>query len=83
MITKDGWKLITYPTIDVKRLYNLKKDPSEMTDLASNPEYAGKLKLLSTALARLSADMDDPGIGQKAVSDDSRKKKIRKKKTAK
>jgi arylsulfatase A-like enzyme len=34
MVTKDGWKLISYPGINVTRLFDLKADPQEMNDLA-------------------------------------------------
>ncbi len=60
MITKEGWKLIYYPTIKVNRLYNLKTDPMEMTDLATNPEYADRVKQLHAELVSLSAELNDP-----------------------
>ncbi|MCF7848284.1 MAG: sulfatase-like hydrolase/transferase [Kiritimatiellales bacterium] len=60
MITKDGWKLIHYPTIQVDLLYNLTVDPQEMNDLAKNPEYAGKVKELHSALRALCKEMNDP-----------------------
>ncbi|MCK4563393.1 MAG: sulfatase-like hydrolase/transferase [Verrucomicrobia bacterium] len=60
MITKDGWKLLYYPGIDVFRLYNLKADPQEMNDLAKNPEYAPKIEEMFAALKKLSKRMDDP-----------------------
>ncbi len=58
MIIKDGWKLIVYPDIDVKRLYNLKADPMEMNDLAANPESANKI---STLTAELKKQMESQG----------------------
>lgn len=60
MITKDGWKLISYPAIGVERLFNLKKDTNEMDDLAGNPEYGPKLSEMRAALARLSKGLNDP-----------------------
>jgi len=60
MISKDEWKLISYPTIGVERLFNLKKDPMETNDLAGNPEYAPKLVEMRTALAELSKQLGDP-----------------------
>ncbi len=47
------YKLIIYPTIRVNRLYNLKKDPQEMNDLAVNPEYAGKIAQLKKTFIEL------------------------------
>lgn len=60
MITKQGWKLLWYPTAGVVRLYNLVADPHEMRDLAGNPEYAPKMKELRTALNALNQRMGDP-----------------------
>lgn len=69
MITKDGWKLLWYPTAGVERLYNLNDDPQEMTDLASNPEYGPKLREMRAALASLSESMNDPGTDIAPVLD--------------
>jgi choline-sulfatase len=60
MITKGDWKFISYPTANVERLFNLKKDPNEMNDLAANPEYAAKLKQMREALSVLSKQLADP-----------------------
>jgi choline-sulfatase len=74
MITKGDWKFISYPTIGVERLFNLKKDPNEMNDLAGNPEYAPKMDELRAALLLLGKEMNDPlGNGQSAVSGPSKK----------
>lgn len=59
MITKDGWKLIHYPTIKVNRLYHLKNDPQEMTDLALNPEYAQQVNKMYAALKTLQKTTND------------------------
>lgn len=60
MVIQDGWKLIVYPNIGVKRLYNLNKDPQEMLDLAGNPEFSARLRQLSAALEKEMDRMDDP-----------------------
>ncbi|WP_096430737.1 sulfatase-like hydrolase/transferase [Labilibaculum antarcticum] len=60
MIRTEGFKLIVYPHGKVLRLYDLNKDPKEMHDLASNPEYKEKIKDLFTKLVALQKDMDDP-----------------------
>lgn len=62
MITIGDWKLISYPTAKVERLFNVKKDPNEMNDLAGNPEYSSKLEKMRNALAELSEEMNDPQI---------------------
>jgi choline-sulfatase len=60
MITKGDWKLICYPAIGVKRLYNLKADPMEMNDLATNPEYTERINGLYEELVVLSDELVDP-----------------------
>ncbi|MDB4345745.1 sulfatase-like hydrolase/transferase [bacterium] len=60
MIRVEDWKFIYYPTADVERLFNLKKDPNEMNDLARNPEYASKLAEMYAAMTELSHQMNDP-----------------------
>ena len=43
----------------VTQLFNLEKDPWEMTNLADDPEYAGKVTELRKELARLRDEWDD------------------------
>ncbi|WP_372845911.1 sulfatase-like hydrolase/transferase [Pontiella sp.] len=74
MITKGDWKFVSYPTANVERLFNLKKDPNEMNDLAANPEYAAKLKQLREALTTLCLDLDDP-LTKPSKAGDKRNKK--------
>ncbi|BDS06513.1 choline-sulfatase [Oceaniferula spumae] len=59
MIAKGDWKLIAYPKAGVVRLFNTKKDPDEMNDLASKPEYAPKIKELKAELKELQKAMGD------------------------
>lgn len=37
-IIQGDWKLMYYPAVKIFRLYNLKKDPHELFDVADNPE---------------------------------------------
>ena len=60
MVSKDGWKLIYYPSIKKTRLYNLKADPLEKNDLAGNPEYASKITELEAAMEQLRTQFNDP-----------------------
>lgn len=60
MILEDGWKLIAYPKAQKLLLFNTRKDPLEMHDLSTNPEYAPKLKKMKKALQSLQKQMDDP-----------------------
>jgi choline-sulfatase len=75
MITQGDWKLISYPTVNVVRLFNVKKDPNEMNDLAGNPEYAEKLADMRDELLRLGKLLHEP--------DASSKQKTKKKKSKK
>ncbi len=45
-LRQDGWKLILYPKIKVKRLYHLAADPHEQHDLARQPEQLERMKTL-------------------------------------
>ncbi|BDS05869.1 choline-sulfatase [Oceaniferula spumae] len=60
MILKDDWKIIAYPQLKKVKLFNIAKDPHEMTDLSNNPEYAAKLQELTQALEDTMDQMDDP-----------------------
>jgi len=59
MVTKDGYKLILYPKIKRRRLFNLKDDPNEMRDLADKPEYTPVIKKLFAALLKLQRETGD------------------------
>jgi len=59
MVTEDGFKLIIYPRVPVARLYNLKEDPYEMTDLAGDPANADKIKGLFKSLLKLQEETGD------------------------
>lgn len=50
MLRTDEYKLIIYPTIKKVRLFDLKKDPYEIQDLAEDPEYQEVLKDLKNRL---------------------------------
>lgn len=47
-----NWKLVRYPEVDVTQLFNLQDDPHELTNLATSPEYDGKVKDMMALLAR-------------------------------
>ena len=59
MIRKDGFKLIIYPKSETLLLYNLKDDPNELKNLASNSEYQEKIKVLFKELIQLQKNMSD------------------------
>ena len=59
MLRKDGFKLLIYPKIEKVLLFDMENDPNEMQDLADNPEYSEKVKVLFTDLLELQKTMDD------------------------
>lgn len=59
MIRIDNYKLIIYPYVGVKRLFNLTDDPEEMNDLASAPGQQERLESMFDKLIELQAEMDD------------------------
>ena len=59
MIVKGNYKMILYPKIKKIRLYNLKKDPNEMTDLAGNKKYKTVMKKLFAKLLALQNEVGD------------------------
>ncbi|MBD3174812.1 MAG: DUF4976 domain-containing protein, partial [Armatimonadia bacterium] len=54
------YKLIWYPTIDKKLLFDLAQDPGEMHDLSEDPACAQVLQELTEELRRLQRELDDP-----------------------
>lgn len=60
MIRKDGYKLIVYPKINKLLLFNMEKDPLEMTDLAELPENEGLVQSMFFDLMALQKQMNDP-----------------------
>jgi choline-sulfatase len=59
MVTADGWKMILYPEIKKVRLYNLKKDPNEMNDLADDKAYEPVKNKLFAKLLMLQTETGD------------------------
>jgi len=59
MVIKDGYKLILYPRVPVARLYNLKDDPDEMQDLATDPSSRHILEGLFSTLLGLQKETGD------------------------
>jgi len=53
------WKLIQYPQINRTQLFDLKRDPHELNDLASQPKYAGKIKRLMKRMEEAQSEWSD------------------------
>ncbi len=50
-VRDDRWKLVVYPPINYRQLFDLKNDPHETKNLAENPAQKGRIQEL-TALMR-------------------------------
>ena len=59
MITMDGYKVIYYPKIDKTLLYDLRKDPMEMKNIADDPTNAGIIRKLKKRLKQLQKETGD------------------------
>ena len=59
MVSKDGMKLLLYPTINKSLLFDLKADPLEMKDLSDDPKYADTMKSLFATLLDLQKQTGD------------------------
>jgi len=60
MVRTERYKMIIYPNLDVVRLYDLKKDPHEMKDLAAQAKYRKTMDELLEEFLQLQQEMDDP-----------------------
>ncbi len=58
-VIADDWKLIVYPTVGVTRLYDLKTDPQEMRDVASDPVNSDRKEKLFKKLQALQVQLGD------------------------
>ena len=58
-IRDQRWKLIRYPKINFSQLFDLLSDPHEMTNLAEQPEQAGKLKQMMALLQQAQRQYGD------------------------
>lgn len=58
-IIHHGFKLILYPTEKLVRLFDLNKDPDELTDLSQHIEYAQKMKSLFATLVKEQKEKGD------------------------
>lgn len=54
------YKLIVYPPAKRIRLFNIKKDPEEIDDLANNPAEWPTIRKMFAKLLKLQSEMEDP-----------------------
>ena len=59
MVSQGDYKLIIYPTIGKKLLFNLKEDPLEEKNLAENPEQATRINNMMRVLEGLQRETGD------------------------
>ncbi|KAB2647195.1 MAG: DUF4976 domain-containing protein, partial [Verrucomicrobia bacterium] len=51
-VRDDRWKLIRYPLVNMTQLFDLKKDPHELINLAEKPENAMKVAEMTALLKK-------------------------------
>jgi len=59
MVTQDGYKLLLFPKVKKVFLFNLKKDPLEMENLAGKRRYRSRIKKLFARLLELQKQTGD------------------------
>ena len=69
MVTQGGYKLLLFPKVKKVFLFNLKKDPDEMNDLAGKRRYKKRMKGLFAKLLELQKETGDE-LDLKAVYPD-------------
>jgi len=52
VVRDDRWKLIRYPQVDKARLFDLRDDPQEATNLADRPGQAARVRALAALLEK-------------------------------
>lgn len=60
MIRGEGFKFILYPQVDRRQLFDLKKDPLELNNLADKPAYQNRMEDLQQKLQEWRQAVDDP-----------------------
>ncbi len=55
----ERWKLIAYPQINYRQLFDLQSDPYETIDLAKQPEHAERIKNLEDQMRKQLTEMGD------------------------
>ena len=58
-VRDDRWKLIVYPPINHRQLFDLRADPNETRDLAADPKAAGEIERLTGLMKTWQAEVGD------------------------
>ena len=58
-VIADGYKLVLYPNVPKVLLFDLEKDPREMSDLSEDASQADRIKALAGKLKKLQAETGD------------------------
>ena len=58
-IVKDNFKLLLYPGLKTRLLFDLENDPFETTDLSHRPQHQSRIGELTRRLKELQMDFDD------------------------
>jgi arylsulfatase A-like enzyme len=58
-LREGDWKLITYPQINRTQLFNLRRDPHEIRNLATDPDYANEVVRLTERLRQAQVTFGD------------------------
>jgi arylsulfatase A-like enzyme len=58
-VRDERWKLIVYPRINKTQLFDLENDPSEMKDLAADPQHEPEVRRLTALLRDWQRDSGD------------------------
>jgi arylsulfatase A-like enzyme len=58
-VRDERWKLIVYPPIHHRQLFDLQNDPDEMRDLAADPKHGGEIERLTRLMKSWQAKVGD------------------------
>lgn len=68
-VRESRWKLIDYPRMGIRQLFDLQRDPEELNNLADNPRHRPQLDRLLGRLHSLQEELGDPlGAPPKVVT---------------
>jgi arylsulfatase A-like enzyme len=69
-VRTERYKLVYFNKIDQWELFDLRKDPHELKNVAADPEYAGTLKALKAEMYRLKKELKDDDRFEKELPPD-------------